>query len=392
MNNVDIIIGIPSLNEADNIAYVAEQVALGLKRYYPSKTALIINVDNESADGTKDAFLNAETCNIQKKYISTGKDLVGKGNNMRNLFLEVEKRNAKIVVVVDADLKSINPEWVKTLATPILEGYDYVTPIYSRNEYDGTITNHITYPLIYSLFKADIRQPIGGDFAFSTRMAKYWLGMQWEMETRQYGIDIFMTTSALLNGFKVCQVVLGSKVHKPSAPKLGPMFTQVVNTIFSNISNFKGTWMNGENGKDCPIFGQIDFKDPQGLPVDYKALKKQSIEGFLTMDKFIVNILSPDNYNVLKRMYNAKKWDISSRLWVKVLYDFIFAYETSENRKDIVEALKPLYFARASSFYRQTLDMSHEESEAEIVSQAKEFKKSKNYLAERFEQEMMVNS
>ena len=92
MNNVDIIIGIPSLNEADNIAYVAEQVALGLRRYSPSKTRLILNVDNESADGTKEAFLNAETCNIQKKYISTGKDMVGKWNNMRNLFLEVEKR------------------------------------------------------------------------------------------------------------------------------------------------------------------------------------------------------------------------------------------------------------------------------------------------------------
>ena len=149
--------------------------------------------------------------------------------------------------------------------------------------------------------------------------------------------------------------------------------------------------MNGENGKDCPIFGQIDYKDPQGLPVDYKALKKQSIEGFQTMDKFIVNILSPDNYKVLKRMYNAKKWDISSSLWVKVLYDFIFAYETSENMKDIVEALKPLYFARATSFYRQTLDMSHEESEDEIVSQAKEFKKSKGYLAKRYELEMQIN-
>ena len=165
-----------------------------------------------------------------------------------------------------------------------MEGNDYVTPIYSRNEYDGTITNHITYPLIYALFKANIRQPIGGDFSFSPKMARYWLKMGWENSTRQYGIDIFMTTSALLNGFKVCQVVLGTKIHKPSAPKLGPMFTQVVSTLFSNISNFKSVWMNGNDGKECPIFGHFSFKEPQELSVDYKSLKRKSIDGFSEKD------------------------------------------------------------------------------------------------------------
>ena len=115
---VDIIVGIPSLNEADNIAFVAHQVATGLKKYFPTHSAIIINVDNNSGDGTKEAFLNAETGSIQKKYISTGKAVVGKGNNMRNLFVEVIQLKAKAVIVVDADLKSITPEWVKTLATP----------------------------------------------------------------------------------------------------------------------------------------------------------------------------------------------------------------------------------------------------------------------------------
>ena len=163
----DIIVGIPSYNEADNIAFVASQLSLGLKRYFPAHSSAIINVDNNSTDGTKEAFLGSETGEIPKKYISTGKGVVGKGNNFMNLFKEVESLKAKAIVVVDADLLSITPEWVKKLVTPILEGHDFVTPLYSRNEYDGTITNHITYPLLYSIFKANIRQPIGGDFSFS---------------------------------------------------------------------------------------------------------------------------------------------------------------------------------------------------------------------------------
>ncbi len=383
-NETDIIVGIPSLNEADNIAFVARQIALGLKKYFPTHSAVIINVDNNSMDGTKEAFLGAETGNIPKKYISTEEAIVGKGNNMRNLFVEVVQRKAKAIVVVDADLKSVTPEWVKTLATPILEGYDYTTPIYSRNEYDGTITNHITYPLIYSLFKANIRQPIGGDFSFSPKMTRYWLGMAWEKDTRQYGIDIFMTTSALLNGFKVCQVALGSKVHKPSAPKLGAMFTQVITTLFSNISKFSNVWMDKNSNKECPVLGNSSYKEPQGLSVDYKGIKKASFAGFLENERIISSILSPAHYNITKKMYLTGRWNIGPELWAKKLYDFIYAYEISENKEEIVEALKPLYFARVASFYRQTMDMSHQESEEKILEQAKQFQRTREYLVKKF--------
>ena len=383
--DADIIVGIPSLNEADNISFVAQQLALGLKRYFPNFSAVIINVDNNSKDGTKDAFLSSDTGNVPKLYISTEEGIVGKGNNMRNLFKEVEHLHSKAVTVVDADLKSVTPKWVKTLVSPILEGYDYITPLYSRNEYDGTITNHVIYPLIYGLFRADIRQPIGGDFSFSPKMARYWLKMDWCKDTRQYGIDIFMTTSALLNGFKAGQVVLGSKVHKPSAPKLGPMFTQVVNTIFSNISQFKDTWMNSKYHKVSPVLGHLVYEEPQGLPVDYKELKKASFDGFAKMDWMIFKALSPTVYEVIKKMYLARRWNISSCLWSKILYDFIFAYESLDNKEDVVESLKPLYFARAASFYRQTLDLTHQEAEDRIIKQAKQFQRSRKYLVKRFE-------
>ena len=383
-NEIDIIVGIPSYNEADNIAFVSSQVSSGLNKYFPNHSAAIINVDNNSTDGTKEAFLGTETGKTLKRYISTEKGIVGKGNNFRNLFREVEQHKAKAVVVVDADLLSIKPEWIKTLVTPVLEGHDYVTPLYSRNEYDGTITNHITYPLLYSIFKANIRQPIGGDFAFSPKLAKYWTEMEWGNNTRQYGIDIFMTTSALLNGFKVCQVALGSKVHKPSAPKLGPMFTQVITTLFTHISNTKNEWMNGMIKKNCPVHGQFNYEDPQSLSVDYKSIKKESVEGFSKKDTLLSSIMHLPHYHATKKMHLSRRWNIGSGLWAKILYDFIFAYEISENKEEVVEALKPLYFARAASFYKQTLDMTHQESEEKILGQAKQFHRHRGYLFNRF--------
>ena len=62
-------------------------------------------------------------------------------------------------MVVDSDLRSIVPEWIELLAGPILKGgFDYVTPLYQRYKYDGTITNTVTYPLNRALYGLRIRQ------------------------------------------------------------------------------------------------------------------------------------------------------------------------------------------------------------------------------------------
>ena len=203
-----------------------------MKEYYPGKRNIIVNVDNNSPDNTKDAFLNAKT-KIEKKYISTNEGVVGKGNNILNLLKFSSQVDAEIIIVVDADLRSISKEWIGYLGQPVEEGYDYVIPFYSRHQFDATITNHICYPLIYSLFSMDLRQPIGGEFAFSSKMMRYWLKQTWQESAKQYGIDIFMTLHALLGGFKICQSGLGTKIHKASAPKIGIMFDQVVETLLT---------------------------------------------------------------------------------------------------------------------------------------------------------------
>ena len=95
------------------------------------------------------------------------------------------------LVVVDSDLRSILPEWIELLAGPILKGgFDYVSPRYERHKYDGTITNSIVYPLTRALYGQDVRQPIGGDFGFSGRLAAHFVRRPvWETSVARFGID-----------------------------------------------------------------------------------------------------------------------------------------------------------------------------------------------------------
>jgi hypothetical protein len=272
----NVVVGIPSCNESDTISHVTEIAGEGLEEYFPDKKSIIVNADNNSPDNTKDAFLDTKT-RIEKKYISTAHGIRGKGNNILNLFKFAKSVDAEVVIVVDADLKSITKEWVKYLGKPIMDGYDYAIPLYSRHQFDGTITNHICYPVMFGLLSTDIRQPIGGEFAFSPKLMRYWLKQSWTESTRQYGIDIFMSLNAVLGGFKICQTGLGTKVHKASAPKLGIMFEQVIETLLAILVQNKNSWMIRNNGDIITpdTFGLDILAEPQELDIDILDLKEK---------------------------------------------------------------------------------------------------------------------
>ena len=383
ISQADIIVGIPSYKEEDNISFVTTQAALGLKKYFSKYTCLIINIDNNSPDNTKGEFLGTNTEGIKKAYVTTPPGVKGKGNNFYNLFKIVKELQPKAVVVVDADLKSITPEWIKNLAQPIIDGNDMATPLYSRHKYDGTITNNIVYPMIMGLAERNIRQPIGGDFSFSTRVAEHWLEQEWSETIRQFGIDIFMTTNAILGGFKVCSATLGAKIHKVKDPgeSLGPMFKQVIGTLFSVLHANKDKL--GSEGIEQPmIFGDEELQEPQTMCINTENLRKNFNEGKRKHMHKLQPYLSEETYNELNNL-SLEVNNITPELWARTLYDLLISYPKAENKEELLEAMQPLYFGRVYSFAKESAGMSHEEAEAEVQRQAKIFHEMREYALNR---------
>ena len=380
----DVVVGIPSYNESDTISHVTEVVGEGLEVYFSDKKCIIVNVDNNSPDNTKDAFLDTKT-RIEKKYISTAHGIRGKGNNFLNLFKFAKSVDAEVTIVVDADLKSITKEWVKYLGMPIVDGYDYVIPLYSRHQFDGTITNHICYPVMFGLLSTDIRQPIGGEFAFSPKLMKYWLKQSWTESTRQYGIDIFMSLNAVLGGFKICQAGLGAKVHKASAPKLGIMFDQVIETLLAILVQNKNNWMIRNNGDifTPDTFGLDILAEPQELDIDILDLKEKGRVSFNKYQADIKELLEPYAFSRINEMFEMEVFDLTILLWTRVFYNLLYRYDVSKNgeeKKKIINSLKPLYFARSISFNYHTWKYNVKYSEMEIRRSALGFASQKYYL------------
>ncbi|MBU2579854.1 glycosyltransferase [Patescibacteria group bacterium] len=373
----EIVVGIPSYNEADSISNVVKVVDEGLVKYFSGRRAVIINSDNNSSDGTSEVFLGVKT-KTPKIYISTPPGVKGKGNNFRNLFLKMKELGADATMVVDADLKSITPEWVKCLIEPMMDGYDYITPIYARDKYDGSITNHLCYPIVYGLLGYDIRQPIGGDFGFSGRMADYWLEQEWTEEVGKFGIDIFMTMNAIKFGAKLGQVDLGFKIHKTSAPKLDNMFLEVASSLFSFLPKERAAEIQ-KPPLVCSISDEEGFSLDDFNQKESTAREKEEIN-----EKIAVEF--KENYSVLKsfipeeirvglerEFFEEKSFGIDGELWAKSVYCLLGAFRDGADKKAVLKLLRALFFARRNVFVEEIRGKSYNDLEKIIQREANYF-------------------
>jgi len=370
VSEAEIAVVIPSYKEADSIAHPTKVASEGLIKYFPDTKSVIINADNASPDGTEEVFLGTET-GVPKIYITTPENTPGKGWNFANAFRKGYALGVRAFVCVDADLISITPEWIKYMATPILdEGYDYLTPLYSRHKYDGTITNNICYPLIYGIFGRDIRQPIGGDFALSGRLARHLVSVPWHRTTHQYGVDIFMTMHALLGGYRIAQVGLGAKIHKPSAPKLGAMFLQVVGTALVTVAGSFHKWKSVASVAEAEVFGLQELAPAQDLEVDREMIRRSAVEGFNATVDALREYLSPGVVRRLEKTFaEADGPRIDTDLWVDILFDVIAAFRTCDDPVRLVESMRGLYFGRVWSFMNETWNLTSAECEEPIRQQ-----------------------
>jgi glucosylglycerate synthase len=395
----DIIVGIPSYNEADAISTPVSIVSKGLMEHFSDKSSVIVNVDNHSPDGTREAFFKTETM-VPKIYVTTPPGILGKGRNIVNLFEIAVELRAKAILMVDADLKSIIPNWIENFVEPVLDGYDYVVPIYVRHKYDGTITNNIAYPLLRTLYGLRVRQPIGGDFGISGKLARAFLVEKTLTEdVYQFGIDIWMTTIAIGRNFKVCQTFMGTnKEHRPKDPAedLGPMFSQVVGTIFQQMIDFEYIWKDISNSRPSIIygFGLRQKGDPEEVRVTRNKLFENFISGFKIYGEIWEQVLEQQNWQNVSQLQKMDVQDFYYRsdLWARILFDFAIAYRTEiVDRQTLLEALIPFYFSRTLSFVNKTTEMDTQEAELYLENINRVFEAEKYYLIRRWDQMLKDN-
>jgi glucosylglycerate synthase len=399
MGSADLLIGIPSYNNQDTIEHVIKTVSDGLHKHYPEMRSVIIISDGGSTDDTRDVAHGLTIYPFIEKLVQIYRGHSGKGSALRSIFEAATFLEVNACAVVDSDLRSINPDWVRCLLQPVIEGkFEFVAPLYTRYKYDGTITNNIVYPLTRALYGKQIRQPIGGDFGFSRNLARYYaMEGEWDSDIARFGIDIWMTISAITQKVPICQAYLGTKVHDVKDPgdSLGPMVRQVLFTLFSMMDRSHQEWSRIVSSEPVPTMCHAHGSEPEKFTVDVSRMIHIFREGFKHFGAFWKSVMRPETFSELQRIYEGSEGDfqVKSELWAKIVYEFSATFHAWErHRRQLVDTMSPLYYARAASFVRETAQMDDSQAEKVVEEQAGRFESLKKHLLELWNTRTMVVS
>ncbi len=403
VEGADIVVGIPSYNNAKTIGHVVQAVSAGLAKHFPDQRSVIVNSDGGSTDGTPQAVLQAQVepekllllrhpLYTVHRITTAYHGLPGKGSAFRTIFQIADRLKVKACAVVDSDLRSITPDWIDLLVRPVLQNnFEYVAPYYRRHKYDGTITNNIVYPLTRALYGLQVRQPIGGEFGLSLRLINRLLEKKddWETDVARFGIDIWMTTTALAESFKTCQVFLGAKLHDPKDPgaDLSAMLVQVIGSLFGLMEQYEKSWMTVQGSVPAPIYGFPFEVGLEAIKVNPQRMLGTFQQGCRDLLPIYEAFLPPEQVEELKRLaaLPVEQFHVSDQTWATLIYEYAVAFHKRRlDRKHLLQSLTPLYIGRVTSFVLETLELDDNAAEAKIEELCRVYEQLKPYLLQRW--------
>jgi len=398
----DIVIGIPSYNNAGTIGHVVESVRAGLTKYCGEAKAVLVNPDGGSMDETPRIVAEAagDLRLIQMTHRVSPRDkmtapyhrLPGKGNAIRMILEAAAALDVKTCALMGGDLQKVGPDWIDRLLSPVRNGgYEIVSPYYVRHKYDGTITGLIVYPVIRALYGKRIRQPIGSELALSGEQIAPLLDLKgWDSDPVQYGADFWVTTTAVVRGARLCEAFLGdgTRIHRDAGTDLSTMLTQVVGSLFTLMQENADHWKRIRGSEPVPLLGTVPELESRPIRVNLDRMLHAFHLGVTEFRSLWNGVLSGETLEKLSAVDRtaASAFHFPDPLWVRVVYDFAVAVQRKTMTPEhLLRSLTPLYLGKTASFIRETQETDREGVEEKIEQLCLVFEREKPYLVERWE-------
>jgi hypothetical protein len=403
VGEVDILVGVPTFNNRESIERVVSAIQVGLTKYFHRERCVLINPDGGSTDGTPEIFKSASvqdfgmllTSNPLRTFhrvTAPYHGIPGKETALRTLFTAADLLRAKACAILAPDSLSITPEWVDSLIRPVYrEGFDLAAPVYQRQKFDGLLVRGLLSPAIRALYGRRIQEPVGSELGVSGRLANHFLSKDvWEHDMTRYGLEIWMTTTAVADGFRLCETFLGPKVQaaKQFGQDLPGTIRQVVGALFRCLEMHQSFWTARTDGTEpLPMFGFQYNVALEPLRMSRKRILDTVRSNVNQLVPILESILTPQTLVEIRHVIQLPDRDFHypDELWVKTIYEFAAAYHHSAiNRDHLLQALPPLYRGWVSSFVLENARADAAKIDQRLEALGREFEQLKPYLMDRW--------
>jgi len=394
----DVAIGLLTYNNADTVKDVIAAAISGLKRVAPGAHAVVINVDADSSDGTRDLLEGIELPVVTAHHDAPAAERVsvpfhgvpGRSAALRLALTIAYRLNARVLIILEADAASTTPDWIVRLTEPVLqEKTDLVVPAYARHRYEGTITKLLLSPVVRALYGRRLHQPFVGQLALSARLVDHLLRHpKWDTGGRDIS-DLWMVGTAIADSFQIWEAWLGPySIHsRTRTSDLPTMAAQTVGAVFTIMDRYPDLWLEGRGSEALPMVGTPVPPSCEPMAVDVGAMIDAFRRGLRDLTQIWEQVLAPENLGDVLSLDvpDPGQFRFSDTLWARVVYDFALGYHYGIVHRDhLLRSLVPLYLGRTAAFVIATRDAGPERSGTAIEAVAARFEQEKGYLVERW--------
>jgi hypothetical protein len=383
VGEADILVGVPTYNNAATVGQVVQAIRAGLVKYFPRERAVIFNTDGGSRDQTRDLVRGASITDLDRTsdlyalrtLHCISAEYPGEpatGTALRTILASAELLRVSACAVVSPDSTTIEPEWMERLLRPVYQrNFDFVTPLYRRHKFDGLLVRNLVYPMTRAFYGKRVREPYAAEFSFSGQLASHFLGQEiWVHEVGHTGTEIALTISAIAGGYRLAQVFLGAKPHLDArSADLVAAMRQTVGALFWSLEPNYSLWSSQHDSQPVPTLGTGQEVTLEPLRVNRKRLFGMFRSGVAELEPVLKAILSPSTLSNLQIIAALEEDEFcyGDELWARTVYEFAASYHKSVISRDhIVQALAPLYRGRAFTFLVENREASGEEVEQNI--------------------------
>ncbi len=399
VGEVDVLIGLPTHNNAKTIEPVLRAIQTGILKCFPRERAVIINADGGSRDETRELVMKASIDDVwsaSKAYALRTLHAISAeyaptpepGTALRAILAAADLLRAKACVLISPDATTIEPDWLQRLINPVYkDNFDLVCPIYRRQKFEGVLMRNLLYPMMRAIYGYGIREPYASDFAISGRLATDFLGNDiWNDEWGKTGAEVSITIAAITGKYRVCQSFLGTKAPTSrQASDVVAAMRRTVGALFSSLDVNFPLWSTIATSQPVPTFGSQSEITPEPARINRKLLHESFADGVAQLEPVFRSILSPSTVSELQQIAagDVTQFHYPADVWARTVFEFAASYHKSVISRDhIIQALVPLYRGRTLSFLLENRDDAGDDMEKSVEAVCGEFERLKPYLLE----------
>jgi glucosylglycerate synthase len=396
--SADVAVAFLTYNNVETVKTVAAAAAAGLAQNFPGVSAALIDADAGSSDGTPEALEAVGLPVVIARYEPPAGEraavpfhgVPGRGEGLRAAFAAARDLHARACVVLEADVISAGPDWIRDLAGPILgEKADFVGPAYARHRWEGTITRLLLAPLVRALYGRRLQQPFGGQQALSARLVDHLLvHPKWNWSGRDVS-DLWITGAAIADGFAVWEAWLGPHTvrSRTRTSDLPTMLAETVGAAFTLMDRHQDLWLEVRGSESLPTVGTPHAPLVEPRTLDVEAMLDAFRLGVRDLGGIWEMILAPDTLGEVLVLENATGPGLRFRddLWARIVYEFALGHHYAVVHRDhLLRSLVPIYLGRTAAYVQATRVATAEATEQMLEDTALAFERQKPYLVEHW--------